>query len=93
MPLATAEGQARQEGSSTGSSIFYRADKDDPRTTHGKEDHQTMSAPATSNGSSESNLRGWRIAVFSFIGLLYLLSLFVPTLREALAKVFAYFPR
>ncbi|HYU31909.1 MAG TPA: hypothetical protein VEW48_07080 [Thermoanaerobaculia bacterium] len=51
---------------------------------------------AASNGHSSnkgSNLRSWRIAVFTGIGALYLLSLFVLPLREALAKVFSYFPQ
>jgi len=53
-----------------------------------------MNASATIHGSRDgSNLRFWRIAVFGGIGLLYLVSLFVPPLREALAKLFSYFPQ
>lgn len=38
-------------------------------------------------------LHSWRIVVFGTIGALYVVSLFVPPLREALAKVFSYFPQ
>lgn len=53
-----------------------------------------MSATVATNGSKEgSNLRFWRIAVFGGIGVLYLISLFVPPLREVLARVFSFFPQ
>jgi hypothetical protein len=45
------------------------------------------------NSRHDADLRFWRIAVFGGIGTLYLVSLFVPPLREALAKLFAYFPQ
>jgi hypothetical protein len=35
----------------------------------------------------------WRTVVFGGIGLLYLVSLAVPVVREALARVFVYFPQ
>jgi hypothetical protein len=89
MPLAL-EGQA-QRVSSAQSPTLLQAEDDDLRTVHGKED-SPMSAPVMTKGNYSSNLRFWRIAVFSFIGLLYVISLFVPALREALAKIFAYFP-
>jgi hypothetical protein len=39
------------------------------------------------------SLSFWRNVVFGIIGGLYVASLFVPPLREALAKVFSYFPQ
>ena len=42
---------------------------------------------------ASSNLRIWRAVVFGSIGVLYVASLFVPPLRDALAKVFSYFPQ
>jgi hypothetical protein len=57
----------------------------------GKE--ESMSASAATNGqSSKGSLQAWRILVFGGIGVLYLISLQVPALRETLAQVFA-FPR
>ena len=45
------------------------------------------------NGSSGLSLHVWRMVVFGSIAALYVMSLFVPPLREALAKVFSYFPQ
>ena len=55
-----------------------------------------MSASVATNGHDShgaSTLRAWRIVVFGGIGVLYLTSLFVPPLREALARIFSYFPQ
>jgi hypothetical protein len=55
---------------------------------------EPMSPSVTINDhEAGDSLRFWRIVVFGGVGLLYLLSLFVPSLREALAQVFSYFPR
>ena len=64
-------------------------------TVSRKEEGMSNSAVATDGrGSQESSsLQSWRTAVFTGIGVLYLLSLFVLPLREALAKVFSYFPQ
>jgi hypothetical protein len=43
--------------------------------------------------TTESRTRTWRIFTFGGIGVLYLLSLAVPSLRHTLAQMFAYFPR
>lgn len=51
-----------------------------------------MNAVAT-NGNLPGGLRAWRVAVFGGIFILYLISLFMPPLREALAGVFSYFPQ
>lgn len=53
----------------------------------------STSAAANHHSSKGADLRFWRILVFSGIGVLYIASLFVPPLREALARVFSYFPR
>ncbi len=46
------------------------------------------------HGSKDgTGLRVWRIFIFGSIGVLYLVSLQVPSLREALAQLFALFPR
>jgi hypothetical protein len=50
------------------------------------------SAMINDHGSGDS-LRFWRGVVFGSIGVLYVVSLFVPSLREALAQIFSYFPR
>ncbi len=39
------------------------------------------------------SLSFWRNVVFGTIAALYVASLFVPPLREALATVFSYFPQ
>ena len=55
-----------------------------------------MSATATMNEHGSRGgvtLRTWRTFIFGGIGTLYLVSLCVPSLRETLARVFAYFPR
>jgi hypothetical protein len=52
-----------------------------------------MSACVATNDHSSRNMRSWRTFVFGGIGALYLVSLLVPAVREALAQVFAYFPR
>jgi hypothetical protein len=43
--------------------------------------------------ATENRARTWRIFTFGGIGVLYLVSLAVPSLRHALAQMFAYFPR
>jgi len=43
--------------------------------------------------TTENRTRTWRIFTFGGIGVLYLLSLLVPSLRDALVQTFAYFPR
>jgi hypothetical protein len=59
-----------------------------------EEDSMSTLVATDGHGSPlSSNLRIWRTAVFAGIGALYVASLFVPPLREALAKVFAYFPQ
>jgi hypothetical protein len=60
------------------------------RALMGKE--ESMSASASMNGQTSKGLRAWRILVFGGIGVLYLISLQVPALRETLAQLFA-FPR
>ena len=60
------------------------------RTPIGKEG--SMSASIATNSQSSKGLRAWRILVFGGIGVLYLISLQVPALRETLAQLFA-FPR
>ena len=57
-----------------------------------KEETMNPSVMINDHGAGDS-LRLWRIVVFGGIGVLYLASLFVPSLREALAQVFSYFPR
>jgi hypothetical protein len=53
----------------------------------------TLVAPAGHGSQASSNLRIWRAAVFGSIAVLYVASLFVPPLRDALAKIFSYFPQ
>jgi hypothetical protein len=57
-----------------------------------KEEPMNPSAMINDHGSGDS-LRFWRGVVFGSIGVLYVISLFVPSLREALAQIFSYFPR
>ena len=57
-----------------------------------KEEPMSHSATINDHGSGDS-LRFWRAVVFGGIGVLYVVSLFVPPLREALAQLFSYFPR
>ena len=57
-----------------------------------KEEPMSPSVTINDHGSGDS-LRFWRAIVFGSIGVLYVTSLFVPPLREALAQVFSYFPR
>jgi hypothetical protein len=59
-----------------------------------EEDNPMSTLAAAEHGSpAGSNLRTWRAIVFGGIGALYIASLFAPSLREALARVFSYFPR
>lgn len=52
-----------------------------------------MSHPSTApNHSRGTDLLFWRRLVFGIIGIVYLLSLFNASLRDALGKLFAYFP-
>jgi len=91
MPLVATEGRAR-EGGDVPLPASYEVADGSPHAPAREED--SMNASATIHGSRDgSNLRFWRIAVFGGIGLLYLVSLFVPPLREALAKLFSYFPQ
>jgi hypothetical protein len=53
----------------------------------------TSTAADPHNSKQDSDLRLWRIVVFGGIGTLYLASLIAPPLREALAKLFSYFPQ
>jgi hypothetical protein len=53
----------------------------------------TLVATDEHDSPAGSNLRAWRAAIFGGIGALYIASLFVPPLRDALAKVFSYFPQ
>jgi hypothetical protein len=53
----------------------------------------TSAAVSPHDSKHDANLRLWRVVVFGGIGTLYLVSLFVPPLREVLAKLFAYFPQ
>jgi hypothetical protein len=64
-----------------------------PYVSSGEEEPMSTSAAANHHSSKGADLRFWRILVFSGIGVLYIASLFVPPLREALARVFSYFPR
>jgi hypothetical protein len=60
------------------------------------EREEPMNTSTVSRGYSFKDGFGlpfWRTVVFGVIGALYVTSLFVPALREALAKVFSYFPR
>jgi hypothetical protein len=58
-----------------------------------KEDSVSTLMATGENGSSGLSLHVWRMVVFGSIAALYVMSLFVPPLREALAKVFSYFPQ
>jgi len=54
-----------------------------------------MSTATVNKGYSPRDglsLSFWRAVVFGSIAALYAASLFVPSLREVLAKVFSYFP-
>jgi len=83
MPMAVAGSRVRECGS-------IRL-VDDPFHPHsGKEEPVSTSAAMDKHGIS---LRSLRFAVFGSIGALYLASLFVPSLRQALATVFSFFPR
>lgn len=64
-----------------------------PFVSSGEEEDVSTSTAASHHGSNGADLRFWRIVVFGGIGALYVTSLFVPPLREALAKVFSYFPQ
>jgi hypothetical protein len=64
--------------------VSFRIDEEDSMST----------LVATEQGSpAGSNLRTWRTAIFGGIGVLYIASLFVPPLRDVLARVFSYFPQ
>jgi len=94
MPMAAADGRTRDERVvrlPTGRDVPFDAPS---RFRHEKEEPMSATVATPEQGSKrESSLRFWRVVVFSGIGLLYLLSLFVPSLREALAKFFSYFPQ
>ena len=80
MTTAAAEGQIR-----TGPShVLFRKEDDPMCATTATSDHGPCEG---------ASLRAWRIAVFGGIGVLYLVSLLVPSVREALAQVFSYFPQ
>ena len=68
---------------------------DDPPYTSGGEEKAMNASATTSPNASKygADLRFWRIVVFGGVGALYLVSLFVPPLREALARLFSYFPQ
>jgi hypothetical protein len=59
----------------------------------GRKEEPVSPATMIDEHGSRDGLRFWRAVVFGSIGVLYVLSLFVPPLREALAQVFSYFPR
>jgi hypothetical protein len=87
MPVLTSEGAfcklLHEKGGAPMQMVAIEGRKEEP-----------MSPSVTINDhESGDSLRFWRIVVFGSIGLLYLISLFVPSLREALAQVFSYFPR
>jgi hypothetical protein len=80
MSMAAAEGQIRKGASS----VLFRREGDPVGT----------SAVMNEHGPREgASLRVWRGAVFGGIGVLYLVSLWAPSVREALARVFSYFPQ
>lgn len=78
MTMAAAEGQIRNGPSH----VLFR-----------KEDSPMGTATSEHGPCEGASLRAWRIAVFGGIGALYLVSLLVPSVREALAQVFSYFPQ
>ncbi len=93
MAMAAAEGEVQGSGSFR---VHVRRPCDDPPPTYGGGKEDLMSATATmdEHGSRRGvTLRTWRAFIFGGIGTLYLVSLCVPSLRETLARVFAYFPR
>jgi hypothetical protein len=83
MPMAAVQSRAR-------------IGADDLPPAVSRKETSPMSASVATNGHDAhdtSNLRALRIVVFGGIGALYLTSLFVPPLREALARIFSYFPQ
>jgi hypothetical protein len=59
-----------------------------------EDDLMNASTATNEHGPREGvSLGVWRTAVFGGIGVLYLVSLAVPAVREALARVFLYFPQ
>jgi hypothetical protein len=101
MAMAAAEGEVQGNGSFR---VHVRRPCDDPPRAYGgksgksgksgKEDLMSSTATMDEHGSRRgATLRTWRAFIFGGIGTLYLVSLCVPSLRETLARVFAYFPR
>ena len=83
MPMAAVQSRARTRADDLPPSAF-------------RKETSPMSASVATNGHDShdtSTLRALRIVVFGGIGVLYLTSLFVPPLREALARLFSYFPQ
>ena len=78
MAMAAAEGQIRNGTSQ----VLFR-----------QEDGPMGTATSEHDPCEGASLRAWRMAVFGGIGVLYLVSLLVPSVREALAQVFSYFPQ
>lgn len=95
MAMAAAEGEVQSSGSFR---VHVRRPCDDPPRVYGgksgREDLMSSTATMDDHGSRRGvTLRTWRAFIFGGIGTLYLVSLCVPSLRETLARVFAYFPR
>ena len=63
------------------------------RVTVEREDPMSACVANDHDAKDGTGLRSWRVFVFGGIGALYLVSLLVPSLRQALAQLFAYFPR
>lgn len=69
---------------------------DDPPSQDPEGMEKPMSASAAAHehrSNSDGGRHLWRNLVFGVIGLLYLTSLFVPELRQALARVFTLYPQ
>ena len=82
MPMAAIDGR------------FQADDRAELPIDRGREKPMNTTLVASEHHSKDGNsMRSWRIVVFGGIGVLYVASLFVPPLREALAKVFSYFPQ
>jgi hypothetical protein len=92
MAAATKERRAQSGGAFV--PISQRDEADDPSVRSAEEEIPLshMSA-AVNRNTGIPNLRIWRTMVFGAIGVLYLSSLFIPSLRQFLGKLFSYFPQ
>jgi hypothetical protein len=89
---AATEGRVQKGGSSIPLPASRQIDAEDP--PYGKENPVSHSSISPNHDSRvTADLRFWRALVFGAIGVLYLISLFVPSLRDALGRLFSYFPQ